>query len=284
MPSPFQLLQRHIKRWQNNIPAATLLTKEASQRLIERLEYIKLQPQIILDCSHMFMQQARSLHERFPAASILTINMNPAILSKSTWWSGWLWQDKALIADTSLLPLPDESVDLIFSNHLLFLSPQPFNIIKEWSRVLKPGGLLLFSTLGPDTLKEWQLSQRQLDNQTSPYPFMDMHDIGDSLLQHGFADPVMDMEMLTLNYKNIKNLIQDVRINYLPQMHIASSIYKGRAYWQNFEKVYQGYQTAAGYIPVTCELIFGHAWKVKPIAKNTAKNFTISVETIKRKT
>lgn len=280
MLNSFQQLQQHLQRWQHDIPQAAFLVKEMGQRLVERLDLIKLKPQTILDCSHVFSQHAPALHQYFPTAKILSVNMNPKIFSMSKWWQPWQWQETGILADAPHLPFADESIDFVFSNSLLLNTTDLKKIIQEWSRVLKPEGLLLFASLGPDTLKEWRQAKTLMEPAIQLPKLIDMHDIGDVLLQLGFADPVMDMEMLTLYYRHMHNLVQDLRIYNLPATRLIQ--YQPKTYWAKIEKIYQNYQNSTGHLPVTCELIFGHAWKKPRLSKEAAGIFSIPIHTIKK--
>jgi malonyl-CoA O-methyltransferase len=272
--STLSQLQQHINRWQPHAEKATFLTKEIGTRLIERLDLIKLKPTIILDASNIFHHQTKELLQRYSDATILTATINPNIINPTSLWQRWQRQGKNIIADFHHLPLPDESVDFVFSNCLLYSSWNLPTLIQEWYRVLKPNGLLLFSSLGPDTLKELRASQQSRFN-----PFIDMHDIGDMLLHRGFSDPVMDMEMLTVYYQNFKQLLHDVRVNSIPVMPVN---YRGKLYLQQLEQAYKTLLTDDNKLPVTCEIIYGHAWKIQKPAKNSAGEFAIPINKIKR--
>ena len=103
------------------------------------------------------------------------------------------------------------AIDLLWSNLALQWVNDPLNAFAEFRRVLAPGGLLMFSTFGPDTLKELREAYRGTDAHTHVNRFVDLHDLGDMLVQSGFADPVMDMEHLTLTYTDVRALMRDLK-------------------------------------------------------------------------
>lgn len=269
-------LNRHFKRWQPLAAPSLFLMKEIGVRLLERLELIKLTPQVVLDVSHIFNDQAQQLLQKYPAAAILTTNKIAASLSRPRpFWQRWQKHPQSFSSIEDTLPLADASVDFIYSNLLLSDSDLP-QLMHEWHRILKPGGLLLFSRLGPDTLKEWRSAEPGV---TSKSPFVDMHDIGDLLLHQGFSDPVMDMEVLTVYYRHFNHLLQDLRINNTSVK--ASVAYRGKAYWQQLKANYPRSLPDEQW-PVTCEIVYGHAWKLIKAPKNEAGEFSIPLSKIKR--
>jgi malonyl-CoA O-methyltransferase len=164
-----------------------------------------------------------------------------------------------LVADQHHLPLPDNSVDLIWSSLCLHWSHDPVAVIEQWQRIIRPGGLLMFSTFGVDTLAELRGSGPDL------MTFNDMHDIGDALVTAGFADPVMDMQQLTVNFSDPDRLLSDLSAiggNALADRpsHLRSGRQKSR--W--LESLLRLRDSKTGQIPVTFELCFGHAWCPSP--------------------
>lgn len=284
--SPLQHLKQHIQRWYLAADKVTFLTKEIGTRLSERLDLIKQTPITILDASNIFNQQAKELLKRYSDATVFSTNIHPHLLSKPRpIWQRWQHHEKCFAADFHQLPLPDESIDFVFSNCLLYNSWDIPGLIHEWFRVLKPNGLLLFSSLGPDTLKELRAAQFAVQQSAvtpplnNPNPFIDMHDIGDLLLHQGFSDPVMDMEMLTVYYQNFKQLLQEVRVNNTNT--VPTRVYK-KNYFLELEQAYKKFLTAENKLPVTCEIIYGHAWKLKKPVKNSTGEFAIPIAKIKR--
>ncbi|MDI9682646.1 methyltransferase domain-containing protein, partial [Burkholderia cenocepacia] len=121
-------------------------------------------------------------------------------------------------ADFAALPFPGGAFDLIWSNLALHWHSRPDTVFPEWQRVLRVNGLLMFSTLGPDTLRELRAEGGAMPSAASAsaqaarvIDFVDMHDLGDMLVESGFEIPVMDQEVLTVTYKSPDSLLADVR-------------------------------------------------------------------------
>ncbi len=245
-------LARHVKGYQQ----AAFLDTEISKRVLERLPLIRLDPKLIINVSSGANQSTQALQAHYPDAQVIAMDISECRFPTSThWWQRWKKQPHRVCADTHQLPLADQSVDLVFSNSMLYQSYDMLALLQEWRRVLKPGGLVLFTTLGPDTLKELRHACGSTSRVQS---FIDMHDIGDMLLHTGFADPVMDMEYITVYYDSFNKLLRDLQsqgsLNLSPQ-RVAGLTSQG--YWQ---RVAEAYNKQNDKFPVTCEVIYGHAW------------------------
>jgi malonyl-CoA O-methyltransferase len=172
------------------------------------------------------------------------------MLKQANKHKGWFSKQHPLCGDMQQLPFANDSVDFIFANLALHWGADTLAILQEWQRVLKPEGLLMFSTYGPDTLKQWR---QALSHRNIP-AFADMHDIGDHLVQTGFSDPVMDVEHLQLNYANLERMIEELyQLGVLDFIGIetkqeAMQLY--HEYAKNQEKIY----------PLSYEIVYGHAW------------------------
>jgi malonyl-CoA O-methyltransferase len=151
-------------------------------------------------------------------------------------------------ADVRALPLATDSLDLAWSNLVLHWLDDPQPAFRELHRVLGVGGLLTFATLGPDTLKQLRAA-----GATSLRRFPDMHDLGDLLVAAGFADPVMDMEMITLAYRSPRRLLADQR-----HLGVRDGLL-GRLPWREWRRVLAAWDGQAGF-----EIVYGHAWKAEP--------------------
>ncbi|MBY0544913.1 MAG: methyltransferase domain-containing protein [Gammaproteobacteria bacterium] len=279
--APLRRLQQHYHRWAASAEPSMFLVKEIGQRLLERLSLIKLKPDFILDTSHLFDHQAKNLLTHYPTAQVFENIIDVTqLLTRRCWWQRFEKQAKPLMADPHHLPLAEDSVDLIVSNCLFYGSWDALQLVREWYRVLKPGGLLLFSSLGPDTLKEWRSVEQDMLGMPVKTPFQDMHDIGDSLLRQGFSDPVMDMELLTVYYNTFKVLQRDLRINHFS--NDAKPAFHGKTYWPEFDVQYPR-EPVTNKLPVTCEILYGHAWKLKKMPVESPSEVSISISQIKRR-
>jgi len=199
--------------------AAAVLQREIADRLMERLEYIRITPARILDLGCGTGYVTHLLAKRYRHAQLLGLDLALAMAHaarrrNTPRWPFALGQQlgrcRFVIADAELLPLADHSMDLIVSS-LTLQWCDPDRVFRECRRVLKPGGLFLFTTFGPDTLKELRTAWRAVDNRVHVHDFIDMHDLGDALVRARFADPVMDVEHLTLTYPEVNNLLRELK-------------------------------------------------------------------------
>jgi malonyl-CoA O-methyltransferase len=173
----------------------------------------------------------------------------------------WFGQQRFICADADHLPLADNSVDMIISNFAIQWCSDLDQTFGEFQRVLKPGGLLLFTTFGPDTLKELRQAWRAVDDNIHVNSFIDMHDIGDAMIRSKLADPVMDTELLTLTYKDGMSVMRDLKAMG------AHNVTAGRSHAltgkQKLKQMLDGYEQfrrSDGHLPATYEVVYGHAW------------------------
>jgi len=245
------------------------LPLEIARRLITHFEFLKINPALIVDLGAGSGLAQPALQQQFPRAQLISVDFSSAQLGAAMpggarWWPWAKRRATLLCADAEALPLRSGSVDLIWSNLMLpYCDLAP--VMREALRVLKPDGLFLFSTLGPDTLKEW----RECAMDTEPHAFTDMHDIGDALVESGFSNPVMDRENLTTLYLDLKTLARDLKWagGSAAASHRIQGL-NGRARWNRFSAAYETLRCAEG-LPVTLEVVYGHAWK--PAARKTAQ-------------
>jgi len=243
------------------------LAEEIARRMLERLDYVKLAPRRVLDVGG----DAAKLRARYPAAT--AVSVDPAAAGRvAEHSSGWRARFRglfatrasyALVADLGRLPLASGSCDLVWSNLALAHSDDPAAVLLEWSRVMSADGLLMFSSLGPDTLKELRAAFAD-DPRPHVHPFVDMHDLGDMLVAAGFAAPVLDMEMVTLTYPRFDALIAELRASGRTNALAARRRgLTGRRVWNRVQGAYA--QTAPeGRVPASFEIVYGHAWKPRP--------------------
>lgn len=254
-------MRRHFDRAAKNYDAAAILQREVGQRLYERLDYTTIQPKTVLDlgCGTGFLTQR--LLKQYPKAELIALDIAVNMLKETQKCGGWFRKPKLICADAEALPLKNASVDLIISNLMLQWCNDLPASFAEMRRVLKPNGMVLFSSFGTDTLKELRASWQAVDQYTHTSTFADMHDVGDALMQAGFAQPVMDMDMITMTYHSVRELMQDLKqIGANNAHHSQRKSLTGKQRLLAFEQAYQRYQQADGLYPATYEVIYGHAW------------------------
>ena len=255
-----------------------ILQNEVCNRLLEKLEVVNIKPQLILDAGAGTGAAIPALLSRYKKAQLVALDLSENMLQKSG-RHGRLFRSPHLVcADIERLPFSDNTFDLVFSS----LSMQWCNDLNaallEAKRVLKPGGLFVFTTFGPDTLKELRHSWSKVDDANHVNRFIDMHDIGDALLQDGYAEPVMEAEMLTVTYNTVDEIMRDLKA--IGASVTAGTVEQGRAarglggksILQTVRQAYEQFRQDS-LLPASYEIIYGHAWKPLPVdVKNNSSN------------
>ena len=270
MLPPKPAVRRSFGQAAGDYDSHAFLQREIADRLFERLDYIKMQPLTALDIGCGTGYATAKLRERYADANILGLDIAPQMLAaaqgrmKPAPWLQRLMrqapQQAWLCGDAEALPLNAETIDLAISNLTLqWCDPQ--QVAKEVARVLRPEGLFMFTSFGPDTLKELRAAFRAIDDKPHVNRFVDMHDIGDMLVEAGFADPVMDQEIVTLTYPEIAPLLKELKgIGAHNVLNGRSTGLMGRARWQRMVAAYESFRKD-GRLPATYEVVYGHAWK-----------------------
>lgn len=274
-PSSPYLLDRHktrlgFERAADTYDANAALQREVGSRLLERLDYVLLQPDTILDLGCGTGAISGQLLRRYKQARVIGVDLALNMVQHTRRRGRWLRRPLGVCADVAALPFRPQSADMLVSNLMLQWCNDLPLAFRECAQVLKPGGLFTFSTFGPDTLKELRASWGRVDGYTHASQFSDMHDVGDALLQAGFRDPVMDMEMITLTYGEVRGLLRDLKgIGANNATAGRNHGLTGKARLQAFLQAYQRFQLPDGTYPATYEVIYGHAWapKVLPAGK-----------------
>lgn len=245
---------------------AAFLLREIGGRLLERLDLLKLQPEVILDVGCGTGIITAQLMKKYRRARVIGLERAPAMVAKARKRAPWLRTLHGLCAEPEAVPLADARFDLIFSNLALPWTVDLDRTLAEFRRLLKPGGALLFSTLGPDTLLELRRSWAAAgDGCNHVNAFLDMHDIGDALLRARLAEPVMDVERLTLTYPAVDRLARDLgRLGARNVTRGRPAGLTGKGRWRAMQEAYEQYRRPDGLLPVSCEVVYGHAWGPLP--------------------
>ncbi|HRC60342.1 MAG TPA: malonyl-ACP O-methyltransferase BioC, partial [Candidatus Propionivibrio aalborgensis] len=211
-------VRRNFARAATSYDAVAVLQREVGSRMLERLDYVKIEPRRVLDVGCGTGISLTALSERYPKSKVIGADASEAMLRTGrTQRSGLRWllpflrssRSSLISADALALPFTAGSLGLVWSNLMLHWLDDPLPAFHEIYRALDVGGLLMFSTFGPDTLKELRTSFS--DGYAHTQRFADMHDYGDMLLECGYSDPVMDVEALTMTYASLDDLFRDLR-------------------------------------------------------------------------
>lgn len=281
MPARVDTVRAQFDRRARRFGAHDALLREVDRRLQERLDVIRLAPERIVDVGCGAGASAAALLQRYAQAQWLGADLSDAMLRQMRPPARRFWQAPRahrLVAEGATLPLPEASVDLVYSNLMLHWHPAPHTVFPEWLRVLRVDGLLLFSCFGPDTLKELRAAFAEAWPAARPLPFVDMHDFGDMMVAAGFATPVMDVETLRLTYPSPQALLREIaalggnprddRPPSLPSPRVARAVHAALARRAG----------ADGRIALTFEIAYGHAWKPAPRMPGTT---SISVDALR---
>lgn len=280
-------VRRAFDRAADSYEQFAVLQNEVCKRLLEKLEIVKISPEYILDAGAGTGWAIPTLFERYRKAQVVALDLSENMLHKSGERGGFFRAPHLVCADIEHLPFADNTFDLVYSS----LSMQWCNdldaVLREAKRVLKPGGLFVFTTFGPDTLKELRHSWAKVDAANHVNQFIDMHDIGDALLHDGFAEPVMEAEILTVTYDSVEEIMHDLKAIGANVTAEPESLDEQQGKQPSSEQQQSGQQRghqrkASGLrsksilhtvrqayeqfrqdnlLPATYEIIYGHAWK-----------------------
>lgn len=252
--------------------------RETSRRMAERLVTVRIDPARVLDLGCGSGADRAYLGERFPGAAYCGVDRSLARLRLAAGtptgpaWSRWLGRSRRsafVQADFASLPFAARSVDCLWSNLAIHWSPTPHRVIAEWSRVTDVGGLVAFSSFGPDTLREVTEAFRLVDRDDHVLPFTDLHDFGDMLVASGFTTPVIDAERIALTYADQDALWRDVRSLGGNAASGRVLSLRGRAFREAVHEALASLRGPDGRYRLTLELVFAHAWKGEPRTSST---------------
>ena len=235
-----------------NYDKYAFLQKEIAARLDAKLDIISAESNMILDLGAGTGLLSKQLSKRFPDSQLICLDFAQNSLKNNQ------TTDK-ICANANHLPLADNSVDIVMSSLMMQWCPDLKQLFSEIHRVLKNDGLILFSTFGPDTLKELKKSWSVVDNETHVNTFVDMHDIGDQMLGAGFVSPVTEMEKLTLTYQTVTDLLRDLKAIGAQSVDTRSKSLMGKDKFKLMIEMYESFRKD-GKLPATYEVIYGHAW------------------------
>ncbi len=249
-----------------------VLQREVADRMLEKLDLVlDLKPQRILDAGSGTGYATRHLERRFKKSQIIVLDFAEQMLLQAKTQKKWLSRQQFLCADVMQLPVQAESIDLAFSNLTLQWCGDLKAALFELRRILQPGGLLTFSTLGAETLYELRQSWMAVDDQPHVNSFLDLHEIGDAMVQAGFSEPVVSVDRITLTYDNLRTVLGDLKglgANSIVaedskesgKTSSHTSGLMGKSQWKTLSAAYEAFRTTEGKLPATWEVVYGHAW------------------------
>ena len=258
-------LRRAFGRAAPNYAAVAALQREVEARLLEQLDYLdERQPARILDLGCGPGRASGAMKKRWPKAEVIAVDAALPMLRQVPKHTRFWRPVKRVCADVSSLPFADQSVDLIFSSLCLqWLDDLPAALV-EFRRVLRPGGLLLFSTFGPDTLLELREAYEGIGEVPPLSPFAAIQQVGDAMMAAGFKDPVLDRDRYTLTYPDLRALMQELRaIGAGDARRDRRRGLGGRGRLQRVTAAYEA-NRRDGALPSTWEVITAQAWGPAP--------------------
>lgn len=244
------------------------LQREVGSRLLERLQLVKKQPQQILDVGSGTGFCSEAMAQHYKQAHIVSLDLAETMLrhtrNRFTRWQRLRRRPGFVCGDAEQLPFADASFDMLFSNLTVQWCSDLEQTFSEFHRVLKPGGVLFYTTLGPDTLRELRASWAEVDDRVHVNTFLDMHDVGDAMLRARLAEPVLDTEHLTFTYRDSMLLMRDLKElgahNINPGRHQGLT---GPRKLKMVMEAYDRFRQEDGLLPATYEVVYGHAWRAE---------------------
>lgn len=259
---------------------------EIAGRMAERLLLFKTAPCRIIDWSSFLGAGASRLTTTFPDAAVIAIEPSPSLVERSRaqlrspWWTPRRWTAPAAEVILESMPGPGDA-QLVWANMVLHGVADPPALMQRWQHLLAPGGFVMFSCLGPDTVRELTSIYAQLQWPAPTIAFVDMHDLGDMLVHAGLADPVMDQERLTVHWDNAEALCRDLRLlggNVSPDRHPGL---RTPRWLHQMHSALEALRDRTGRYALTFEIVYGHAFKREAVA-SAPKETQVSLEEMRR--
>ncbi|AUZ53921.1 malonyl-[acyl-carrier protein] O-methyltransferase BioC [Stenotrophomonas acidaminiphila] len=268
MPALFDSkhVRRAFSRAATSYHAAAVLQQEVGKRLLESLDYLEArQPQVVLDVGSGPAHATAAMKKRWPKAQVIALDLALPMLAEARKQAGWWRPFSRVCADARALPLADNSVDVIFSNLCLQWVEDLPSVFAGFRRVLKPGGLLVCSTFGPETLVELREAFAQADDTPHVSRFVQIAQFGDALMMAGFRDPVLDRDLFTLTYDDLPALMRELKaIGATNALSGRRHTLTGRSRFNAAQAAYEPLRRADGKLPSSWEVIYAHAWAPEP--------------------
>jgi malonyl-CoA O-methyltransferase len=253
-------VRKHFGRAAHSYEQHDVLQREVQAALLDRLDFYTAIPERVIDVGAGTGRGSALLKKRYAGAQVIAIDLALPMLRAAKQHRSWRKPFQRVCAEATALPLPDRSVDVLHSNLCFQWIDDLSALFGECMRVLKPGGLLAFSTFGPDTLKELRAAWAQADQQPHVSRFLDMHDVGDAMLAAGLRDPVLDVYRYTLTYSEPRKLQEELQ--GLGATNADQARARGLTGKSRYQRMLAAYESMRvdGRIPATWEVVTAHAW------------------------
>lgn len=238
---------------------SAVLQREVGKRMLERLDLVTCSPQTVVDVGCGTGYCTRALRSRYRRARVVGVDIAQSMLKAARKSAGWFGRQRYVCGDAGHLPLADHIADIVVSNLTLQWCDTD-KVLAEFARILRPGGLLMFTSFGPDTLRELRVAWQAVDNRAHVHDFVDLHDFGDALMRAGLAEPVMDAEHFVLTYPDVEAVLRELKA--LGAHNVSHGRHRGltgKTLFRLFREAY-AQQARDGQIPATYEVVYGHAW------------------------
>ena len=261
-----------------------VLQKLVAERLLERLDLIKLSPQDIADAGCGTGISSQQLSQRYPSASVYQLDIAWQMLLQAKRKSRRFFRKCFCVCcDVEQLPLRENSLDMIFSSLMLQWCNDLEQTFRNFNNALRSQGLLVFATLGPDTLKELRASWAEVDDHVHVNTFFDMHDIGDTLVRAGFAEPVINVEHISMNYSDALTIMKELR--QLGAHNINKERGKGLMSAKKLARVQEAYKKfcIGQHLPATYEIVYGHAWVPLPQTTDSVQQAVFPISQLRKR-
>ena len=253
-------VRRRFDRAATSFDAADYVHRRSFNELVERLSPLVIEPKTIVDAGAATGTGSRALAKKFRGASVIAVDLSAGMLRASRRKRSRFSKIREVQADARRIPLADQCVELVFANMVLPWLPELPRFFSEVARVLKKGGVFAFSTLGPDSLAALRNAWCDVDEDGHVNRFADMHDIGDAMVAAGLADPVLDVDRLTVTFGSIDALYRD--LTACGARNCLGNRRRTLTGKSRFGKAARRLEAGAsdGRLAMELELVFGHAW------------------------
>ncbi len=276
-----RLIRRRFERAAKSFDDAAFVHAVTRAGLLARLQPLVVEASTVIDLGSATCSTSQALSKRFRRAHVVSVDLAHAMLRRGRKHRAWFSKSSFVQATAAALPFKDQSVDVVFANLLLPWIDDQTQVFAEVARVLRKGGVFAFATLGPDSLLEIRRAWSKVDDNAHVNHFSDMHDLGDGLVNAGLADPVLDVDRLSVSYDNTEKLFADLTaMGGRNALRERNQSLVGKQRFRHMSDALQKSGTG-GKITLDLELVFGHCWGAGP--RMDAADYRIDATQIPRR-